>query len=167
MIQRLLQAVRERREHRQLALRARPIARVHELLDQPVTSERGGLQLAGAFCNPKPVQRPYPPIMTGGRSAPILRVTAEHADLWNIPGGDIDDAARRSARLDRYCAEIGRDPASITRSIVLAISYDHPDRTRVAIAEALAAGFRHIVLSVPSPYPDGVARWIADELVTG
>src|SRR6202011_4453166 len=75
------------------------------------------VQLTGAFCNPKPVQRPYPPIMIGGRSAAVLRVVAEHANVWNIPGGDIDDAVRRGALLDRFCAEIGRDPASITRSI--------------------------------------------------
>src|SRR6201993_2874824 len=75
--------------------------------------------LTGAFCNPKPVQRPRPPILIGGRSTATLRVVAEHADLWNIPGGEIDDAVRRSALLDRFCAEIGRDPASITRSIIL------------------------------------------------
>ena len=104
------------------------------------------VHLTGAFGNPKPVQRPHPPILIGGRSAATLRVVAEHADLWNIPGGDIDDAVRRSALLDRYCAEIGRDPASITRSIVLPVSYDQPDRTREAIGEAIEAGFRHIVL---------------------
>jgi len=68
------------------------------------------VQLTGAFGSPKPLQRPHPPIITGGRSARLLRVTAEHADLWNIPGDDIDDAAGRSTLLDRYCAEIGRDP---------------------------------------------------------
>src|SRR4051794_23771348 len=36
------------------------------------------VQVTGAFCSPKPVQRPYPPIMIGGRSAPTLRVVAEH-----------------------------------------------------------------------------------------
>ncbi|MEV4300365.1 LLM class flavin-dependent oxidoreductase [Microbispora rosea] len=124
------------------------------------------LRLTGAFCNPKPVQRPHPPILIGGRSSPTLRVVAEHADLWNVPGGDIDDVVRRSALLDRYCAEIGRDPASITRSIHLPVSYDRPAPTRDAIAEAIGAGFRHIVLGLPSPYPDGVARWVTDELVT-
>ena len=99
------------------------------------------VQLTGAFCNPKPVQRPYPPIMIGGRSAPTLRVVAEHADKWNIPGGDIDDVVRRSALLDRYCAEIGRDPASITRSIHLPVAYDQPAVTRAAIAQAIDAGF--------------------------
>jgi alkanesulfonate monooxygenase SsuD/methylene tetrahydromethanopterin reductase-like flavin-dependent oxidoreductase (luciferase family) len=124
------------------------------------------VQLSGAFGSPKPVQRPHPPIMIGGRSSATLRVVAEHANLWNIPGGDIDDAARRSALLDRYCAEIGRDPGSITRSIHLPVSYDQPGITRKAIGAALDAGFRHVVLGLPAPYPAGVARWVADELIT-
>jgi alkanesulfonate monooxygenase SsuD/methylene tetrahydromethanopterin reductase-like flavin-dependent oxidoreductase (luciferase family) len=123
------------------------------------------VHLTGAFGNPKPLQRPHPPIMIGGRSAATLRVAAEHADLWNIPGGDIADAVARSALLDRFCAEIGRDPASITRSIVLPVSYEHPGGTRDAITEAAGAGFRHIILSLSSPYPDGAARWVADELI--
>ncbi|MGW4562379.1 LLM class flavin-dependent oxidoreductase [Streptomyces sp. NPDC004561] len=121
--------------------------------------------LTGAFGNPKPVQRPHPPILIGGRSSATLRVVAEHADLWNIPGGDIEDAVRRSALLDRYCAAIGRDPASITRSIHLPVSYDEPGATRDAIGAAVDAGFGHIVLGLPSPYPAGVARWVADELI--
>jgi alkanesulfonate monooxygenase SsuD/methylene tetrahydromethanopterin reductase-like flavin-dependent oxidoreductase (luciferase family) len=125
------------------------------------------VQLTGAFCNPKPVQRPYPQILIGGRSSATLRVVAEHADVWNIPGGDIDDAVRRSALLDRYCAEIGRDPAAITRSIHLPVFYDQPLITRDAISEAVAAGFQHIVLGLPAPYPAHVARWVADELVAG
>jgi alkanesulfonate monooxygenase SsuD/methylene tetrahydromethanopterin reductase-like flavin-dependent oxidoreductase (luciferase family) len=124
------------------------------------------VQLTGAFCNPKPVQRPHPPILIGGRSAAVLRVVAEHADRWNIPGHDIDDAVGRSALLDRYCAEIGRDPASVTRSIHLSVSYDKPGITRDAIGEALDAGFRHIVLGLPAPYPANVAQWVTDELIT-
>lgn len=123
------------------------------------------IQLTGAFGNPKPVQRPHPPIMIGGRAKATLRVVAEHADLWNIPGGDIDDVVARSALLDRYCADIGRDPAGIVRSIHLPVSYDDPDPTRTAIAEAAAAGFEHVVLGLPSPWPMGVARWVAEEIV--
>jgi alkanesulfonate monooxygenase SsuD/methylene tetrahydromethanopterin reductase-like flavin-dependent oxidoreductase (luciferase family) len=123
------------------------------------------LQLTGAFCNPKPVQRPYPPVMIGGRAAATLRVVAKHADRWNIPGGDIQDATARSALLDRYCREIGRDPASITRSIHLPVDYDRPERTRVAVREATDAGFNHVVLGLTAPYPAGVAGWVADELV--
>jgi alkanesulfonate monooxygenase SsuD/methylene tetrahydromethanopterin reductase-like flavin-dependent oxidoreductase (luciferase family) len=124
------------------------------------------VHLTGAFGNPKPVQRPHPPILIGGRSAALLRVVAEHADLWNIPGGDIDDVIARSALLDRYCTEIGRDPASVTRSIHLQVSYDQPGTTRDAIGEAIEAGFGHVVLGLPAPYPANVARWVTDELIT-
>jgi alkanesulfonate monooxygenase SsuD/methylene tetrahydromethanopterin reductase-like flavin-dependent oxidoreductase (luciferase family) len=93
-------------------------------------------------------------------------VVAEHADLWNIPGGDTDDVISRSALLDRYCAEIGRDPASVTRSIHLRVSYDQPSSTRDAIGEAIDAGFQHIVLGLPAPYLPNVAQWVTDELIT-
>jgi alkanesulfonate monooxygenase SsuD/methylene tetrahydromethanopterin reductase-like flavin-dependent oxidoreductase (luciferase family) len=138
--------------------------------DKPFEFDGTYHQLTGAFGNPKPVQHPHPPILIGGRSAATLRVAAEHADLWNIPGGDttagIEDVAGRSALLDRYCTEIGRDPASVTRSIHLSVSYEEPARTREVIGAALDAGFRHIVLGLSAPYPAGAARWVADELIT-
>jgi alkanesulfonate monooxygenase SsuD/methylene tetrahydromethanopterin reductase-like flavin-dependent oxidoreductase (luciferase family) len=130
---------------------------------EPFDFEGAHVRVRGAFGSPKPVQRPHPPILIGGRSSATLRVVAEHADLWNFPGGD--DLAERSALLDRFCHEIGRDPASITRSIPLPVSYDRPATTRSAIEQAAEAGFRHIVLSLPAPYPAGVAKWVAEELI--
>jgi alkanesulfonate monooxygenase SsuD/methylene tetrahydromethanopterin reductase-like flavin-dependent oxidoreductase (luciferase family) len=132
---------------------------------EPFDFEGSYIQLTGAFGNPKPVQRPHPPIMIGGRSSALLRVVAEHADMWNIPGGDIADVTERSSLLDRYCRETGRDPAAITRSIHLPASYDQPAITRDAIGQAIDAGFTHVVLGLPSPWPAGVARWVADELI--
>jgi alkanesulfonate monooxygenase SsuD/methylene tetrahydromethanopterin reductase-like flavin-dependent oxidoreductase (luciferase family) len=134
--------------------------------DEPFDFHGTYHQLTGAFGNPKPVQRPRPPIMIGGRSAATLRVVAEHADLWNIPGGDIDDVVDRSALLDRYCTEIGRDPATITRSIHLPVSYDEPDTTRDTIGKAIGAGVGHIILGLSAPYPADVARWVTDEVIT-
>jgi alkanesulfonate monooxygenase SsuD/methylene tetrahydromethanopterin reductase-like flavin-dependent oxidoreductase (luciferase family) len=133
---------------------------------KPFDFTGGHVQLTGALGSPRPLQRPHPPILIGGRSAPLLRVAARYADLWNIPGDDIDDAAGRSTLLDRYCTEIGRDPASLTRSIHLQISYDQPDMTRDAIGHAIDAGFEHLVLGLPNPYPVGVAQWVVDELIT-
>jgi alkanesulfonate monooxygenase SsuD/methylene tetrahydromethanopterin reductase-like flavin-dependent oxidoreductase (luciferase family) len=133
---------------------------------EPFDFDGSYLHLTGAFGNPKPVQRPHPPILIGGRSTATLRVVAEHADLWNIPGGDIDDAVARSAMLDRFCAEIGRDPAAITRSITVPVSFEHPGKTRDAITEAIEAGFPHIILTLPAPYPEKAAHWVADELIS-
>ncbi|WP_431990227.1 LLM class flavin-dependent oxidoreductase [Streptomyces albogriseolus] len=122
-------------------------------------------RLTGAFGSPKPVQRPHPPILVGGRSSATLRVVAEHADLWNVPGGDLDDVVRRSALLDRYCADIGRDPASIVRSIHLPVDTDRPAAVRGAVREVLDVGFRHVVLGLPAPFPEGIARWVAEEVI--
>jgi alkanesulfonate monooxygenase SsuD/methylene tetrahydromethanopterin reductase-like flavin-dependent oxidoreductase (luciferase family) len=133
---------------------------------EPFNFDGTYLHLTGAFSSPKPIQRPHPPILIGGRSAPTLRVVAKHADLWNIPGGGIDDVVSRSGLLDRYCTEIGRDPASITRSIHLPVSYDQPSKTQDAIGQAIDAGFQHVVLGLAAPYPADVAQWVTDELIT-
>ena len=123
------------------------------------------VRLTGAFANPKPVQQPHPPVLIAGRTARVLRVVAEHADVWNIAGYTMDETQARSALLDRYCAEIDREPASITRSTNVRVDYQDPAATRDAVAAVLGAGFTHIVLSLGAPYPDEVARWVADQIV--
>ncbi len=133
--------------------------------EEPFDFEGEYLQLTGAFGNPKPVQRPHPPIVIGGRSTATLRVVAEHADVWNFPGDDLAAALQRGAVLDRICGEIGRDPAAIIRSLVMPVSYDQPSLTRQAITQAIDAGFHHFVLALPVPYPAHAARWVADELI--
>ena len=133
---------------------------------EPFSFQGEQIRLTEAFGNPKPVQQPHPPIVIGGRSSALLKVVARHADVWNIPGGDLADAVQRSALLDRYCAEIGRDPGEITRSIYLPVAHARPEVTRDAIAGAVGAGFGHVILGLSAPYPEGVARWVADELVT-
>ncbi|MBM9468788.1 LLM class flavin-dependent oxidoreductase [Nakamurella leprariae] len=136
--------------------------------EEPFDHTGTSVRLTGAFGNPKPVQRPHPPIVIGGRATATLWVVAEHADIWNIPGGGpIEDLVQRSQLLDRLCGEIGRDPASITRSIVLGVSYERPEATRAAIREAIDAGFPHVVLSLPTPYPEQVAQWVAEAIVHG
>jgi alkanesulfonate monooxygenase SsuD/methylene tetrahydromethanopterin reductase-like flavin-dependent oxidoreductase (luciferase family) len=133
--------------------------------DEPFDVHGRHIQLTGAFCSPKPVQRPHPPLLIGGRSSRLLRVAAEHADLWNVPGTDIDDAARRSELLDRYCAEIGRDPATVTRSIHVQIAYDRPRDGRDTVRRAVDAGFRHVVLGLPAPYPEDVVHRMVEEII--
>jgi alkanesulfonate monooxygenase SsuD/methylene tetrahydromethanopterin reductase-like flavin-dependent oxidoreductase (luciferase family) len=118
------------------------------------------VKLTDAFGNPQPVQQPHPPFLIAGRTAATLRVVAKHTDIWNIAGGDIEDC------LDRFCEEISRDLAMITRSIHLRANYEQPAATRASIAEAIDSGFAHIVLGVPAPYPEDVAHWIAEELIS-
>jgi alkanesulfonate monooxygenase SsuD/methylene tetrahydromethanopterin reductase-like flavin-dependent oxidoreductase (luciferase family) len=134
--------------------------------DKPFDFHGRYLDLTGAFCNPKPVQRPHPPFVIGGQGPKTLRVIAEHADVWNMQGDVLADAVHRAGQLDAYCAEIGRDPASITRSFILRVDYDRPAATADQARQAISAGFTHLVLSLPAPYPAGVARWLADEVIS-
>jgi hypothetical protein len=46
----------------------------------------------------------------------MLRIVAEYADRWNSHGS-VEEIGRRNAILDEHCAAIGRDPASIVRSL--------------------------------------------------
>ncbi|WP_431239184.1 LLM class flavin-dependent oxidoreductase [Mycolicibacterium aichiense] len=133
---------------------------------QPFDFDGDVIKLQGAYGNPMPKQRPHPPILIGGQATATLRVVAEHANIWNFSGADVTEGARRSAMLDRFCAEIGRDPAAIERSITVGVDYDDPAATRSAIRQRLDAGFTHLILMVPAPYPAGVAQWVADELIT-
>jgi F420-dependent oxidoreductase-like protein len=69
-----------------------------------------------AWCNPKPLQKPYPPITVGGGGERVLlRIVATHADRWNF-GGSVADFRHKLAVLDAHCQEIGRDPRTIEKS---------------------------------------------------
>ena len=117
---------------------------------EPFDYDGPSVTLRGAICAPRPVQRPHPPIMIGGRGDKVLRLVAEHADRWNHPGGVDDAFAERDAKLVELCAEVGRDPASIARSVQLLVRADEPDvvaTTRATIERAVDAGVTHIVLA--------------------
>ncbi|MER7754408.1 LLM class flavin-dependent oxidoreductase [Kitasatospora sp. NPDC097643] len=124
--------------------------------------------LVGNRNEPKPLSRPHPPILLGGWGTRLLRLVAEQADIWNIPGPPhhgIHHVVERSRVLDAHCAAIGRDPRTLTRSVQYTVSYDDPAADRAALAELIAAGFSHLVLSLRSPYPPGVVGWLAKEIV--
>jgi F420-dependent oxidoreductase-like protein len=72
-------------------------------------------RLTDAPCEPKPIQRPLPLLVGGSGESISMRIVARYADEWNCWGLP-DLTARRTEDLERHCAEIGRDPASIKRS---------------------------------------------------
>jgi F420-dependent oxidoreductase-like protein len=106
-------------------------------------------QLRGAISQPKPVQQPHPPIWIGGSGEKrLLRIAAQHADVWNLVGAQPDEALRLSRVLDAHCEEISRDPAKIRRSIGVPFRPDDPDRT-LRDAEALVErGFTELLITV-------------------
>jgi alkanesulfonate monooxygenase SsuD/methylene tetrahydromethanopterin reductase-like flavin-dependent oxidoreductase (luciferase family) len=117
-----------------------------------------------AIANPKPIQKPYPPIWIGASGEATLRLTARHADVWNISGGDPGGVKDLIGRFEDTCGEVGRDPNEVRRSIqfmwdgkdkgeiveqsgqyfelgiteqIVYMRGDHPDRTAAKLAEML------------------------------
>jgi len=66
---------------------------------------------------PKPVQKPYPPIILGGMAKNVLRRVVTHADGWlpnRVTPTEVEESRKK---LDAMAAEAGRDPKSITISV--------------------------------------------------
>jgi len=65
--------------------------------------------------NPPPT-RDIPIMIGGGGEKKTLRYTAEHADIWH-GFGDTEVIRHKNGVLDEHCADVGRDPAEIERSV--------------------------------------------------
>jgi F420-dependent oxidoreductase-like protein len=116
--------------------------------------------LKGAISEPKPLQKPHPPIWVGGSGEKrLLRIAAQHADVWNIVGGTPDEASRLSKVLDGHCEDVGRNPAEIRRSIGVPFRPDDPDRTRREAEALVERGFTELLITVKG---DGAPDQVAD-----
>jgi F420-dependent oxidoreductase-like protein len=103
-------------------------------------------QLKNARCEPKPLQKPRPPLVMGGvGEKKMLRIVARFADDWNYPGGSIEDFARKIEVLHAHCSDVGRNPDSITVSCHLFVTPDAGETADQAAAYA-AAGAEHLCM---------------------
>lgn len=132
------------------------------LLTQTTTNFDGRyFQLRDARCEPKPVQRPHPPICIGGGGEKrTLRSVARHAQHWNVPGGTVEDFKRKRDVLYKHCADLGRDPSEIMTSTHLRMG---PDGDTGALVEHAAAfdeaGLDLGIVYIPQPHtPDKVEK---------
>ncbi|HEU5373985.1 MAG TPA: LLM class F420-dependent oxidoreductase [Ktedonobacteraceae bacterium] len=123
-------------------------------------------QIHDAYCEPKPVQKPYPPFVIGGSGEKLtLRVVAQYADIWNCVGGDIENFKQKSAILDSHCAAVGRDPQTIQRSIQPVVNPENMGETRDLVRNFIEAGATHLIMSIRTPYPAGIVHRIDEEIV--
>jgi F420-dependent oxidoreductase-like protein len=84
----------------------------------------------------KPVQRPRPPIIVGGRGGPrIAALVARWADEFNTVGGAPEEIRERFADVRRAVADAGRDPSSVTTSMMTWFVLGRDDEEFLAKAE--------------------------------
>ncbi len=97
---------------------AEAVPAIRTLLDGgEVTSASGGRYAFDKLrISPLPLQ-PHVPIMIGGAGErKTLRIVAEHADMWNVFGTP-EIVARKDEILRAHCADVGRDPEAIERTL--------------------------------------------------
>ncbi len=122
-------------------------------------------QLKEARCEPKPVQKPYPPFVIGGSGEQLtLRVVAQYASVWNFAGGSTEEFQHKNTVLDGHCAAIGRDPAEIARSVQLVVNPTDLGAVRTTTQSYIEAGANHLVLNLRYPYPEGIVQRLAEEV---
>jgi F420-dependent oxidoreductase-like protein len=83
---------------------------------------------------PKPVQRPHPPLLMGGKAGPMAaRLAASYADEYNTAFATVADVRERSESITRACESIAREPIPFSVMGPVIVGRDEPDlRARVA-----------------------------------
>lgn len=159
---------------------------VRRLLTQERTSFAGEFfTLHDAQCEPKPVQPRLPIWIGGGGEKVTLRIVAEHADGWNVPFIAPAAYAHKNRVLDEWCERVGRDPATVTRSVNVGMAFTDAELERqfgpmskwiepsvftgsvqqmVDHAGAFAAGgAQWLILALRAPFDrDGLERFASD-----
>ncbi|MDP3710862.1 MAG: LLM class F420-dependent oxidoreductase [Mycobacteriales bacterium] len=115
--------------------------------------------LAETVCVPAPLHRPR--VLVGGSGErKTLRLVAQYADACNLFATDIAEVAHKLEVLDRHCADVGRDPAEVERTIVVDTDpLADPTAFLATMQEYAALGVAQVFVSPGGPDP---ARWVAE-----
>ena len=100
--------------------------------EEPNASFEGKyFQIQNAYCNPKPVQKPSPPILVGGSGErKTLKIVAKYADACNL-FGSVETIKRKLDVLKEHCKNVGRDYDSILKTkLDLVVIDDSEEKAR-------------------------------------
>jgi F420-dependent oxidoreductase-like protein len=186
-------------EYGEMPDRLRHLRESLQVLKTMWTEERASFHgryyhVEGAINEPKPIQKPHPPLWIGGNGERVtLKLVAQHGDGCNI-GGDLDERRRGLDVLRRHCDTAGRDYDSIVRSANLSVilgdraEVDRVVQTRIRqtggtegfvrepccgrpeqvaerVREIIELGFDYIIFDVPNASEGGAIQRVAEELI--
>jgi alkanesulfonate monooxygenase SsuD/methylene tetrahydromethanopterin reductase-like flavin-dependent oxidoreductase (luciferase family) len=160
------------------------VSLLRRLLDGERIADHAGAayRMHDALAEPGPVQGRLPIMIGGSGPKKTLRTLARYGDQWNTSASTIEALKAKDDVMRERCAEIGRDPATIEKTVTVDLvirdsraagleayrgilastgqEYDEDWATHVgepkAVADSLRPlvelGFRHVLLETPAPY---------------
>jgi F420-dependent oxidoreductase-like protein len=187
-------------EYGDMPTRLRRLREALQVLHAMWTQERAAFegrfyQVRGAINEPKPVQKPHPPLWIGGGGERVtLKLVAQYGDACNVGGGDPAVVRHKLDVLRRHCDALGRDydtivkstnvpvylgdAAEIERLVTLRarqtgqrIEADRdgyagtPSEVAERIREVTQAGIDYVILQVPNAAEGGAIQRVAQELL--
>lgn len=160
-------------EHRELGIDFPPpgerTARLEEALEvirRLLTEDRAHYEgryfrLEGASYNPKPVQKPHPPLWIGANGTKrMIPLAARVADVWHASGGP-EKLTRKRRVLEAEAERVGRDPSEIVRATWLSIS-EPLDEVKARAEELRDVGIGYFTVSWPEQGRERVERFVTD-----
>ena len=126
-------------------------------------------RLAETICSPRPVSDPRPRILVGGSGErKTLRLVARYADACNLFAADPDEVAHKLEVLDRHCADVGRDPSAIQRTMLTMVDpLADPDAFLRSMEPLAALGIGLVEITPLVEDPVTWAARLGDRVVPG
>ncbi|MCA9953085.1 MAG: LLM class flavin-dependent oxidoreductase [Anaerolineales bacterium] len=122
---------------------------------------------------PLPVQKPHPPFTIAAHGPKSLRIVAEYGNAWNSYGRGETTAVfyqflkAQSEILDAHCADLGRDPQEIRRSLLIGtgdcLESVSTDAFQDFVGKFQALGFSEFTMYW---FPDEAANRVSDKAIT-
>ena len=123
--------------------------------------------LSGLNAQPKPVQRPHPPLIMGGNAGPrSASLAARFADEYNTPFPSLEHIQRRKAAVEEACERAGREPIpfSIMAGAILGADAGEVERRARRVAQATGQEPDALLRDPPQGWIVGTLEQTAEQL---
>jgi alkanesulfonate monooxygenase SsuD/methylene tetrahydromethanopterin reductase-like flavin-dependent oxidoreductase (luciferase family) len=124
--------------------------------------------LSGLNAQPKPVQRPHPPIIMGGNAGPrSAGLAVRFAAEYNTPFPSVEQVHKRKASIDQAFERAGREPIpfSVMAGVVLGADSNELQERARRVAEASGQDAATLVREPPPGWIVGTIEQAAEQLV--
>ena len=133
----------------------------------PFSFDGDDYRLVDLDAQPKPVQRPHPPLIMGGNAGPrSSRLAASYADEYNTAFPTLEDVKTRKAQIDQACERAGRDPIpfSIMTAVVVGVDQAEVAARLGRLAEKTGADADQLRANPPPAWIVGTLDAAAEQL---